>query len=392
MYRQLQITAVLASVLVLTACARNEAAPAPMQAPQVSVATVITQSVSEFDEFTGRIEPVERVEIRPRVSGYIASVDFVEGREVNKGDVLFVIDPRPYEADLKRAQADLARATTAATLARTEHERATKLLNLRAISQEEFDTRVASSEQAVANVQAAQAAVEAAQLNLTYTWVRAPISGLISKAEVTAGNLVNSGQTVLTTLVSMDPVYVEFQGDEQMYLKYAASTRQQAQAAGRPVWVGLANEEGYPHQGVMVFLDNQLDAATGSVRARGRLNNHDRQYTPGMFARVRLSGGQQQEAVLIKDSAIGTGQNVRFVYVVDAQRKVEYRAVKLGPLVDGLRVVREGLNTGDSIVVSGLHRVRPGAEVTPQQVEMAPAQSAASLLASNLKGNAGAKL
>jgi RND family efflux transporter MFP subunit len=392
MYRQLQITAVLASALVLSACARNEAAPAPMQAPQVSVATVITQPVSEFDEFTGRIEAVERVEIRPRVSGYIASVEFVEGREVNKGDVLFVIDPRPYEADLKRAQADLARATTAATLARTEHGRATKLLNLRAISQEEFDTRVAGSEQADANVQAAQAAVDAAELNLTYTRVRAPISGLISKAEVTAGNLVNSGQTILTTLVSMDPVYVEFQGDEQMYLKYAASTRNQKQAAGRPVWVGLANEAGYPHQGVMVFLDNQLDAATGSVRARGRLDNQQRQYTPGMFARVRLSDGQQQEAVLIKDSAVGTDQNVRFVYVVDAQRKVEYRAVKLGPLVDGLRVVREGLNAGDAIVVSGLHRVRPGAEVTPQQVTMAPAQDAASLLAGTIKGGTGTRL
>jgi RND family efflux transporter MFP subunit len=398
MYRQLQnstqlaiqMSAVLFLASFLAACGRNEAAPAP-QAPQVSVATVVTQPVSEFDEFTGRIEPVERVEIRPRVSGYIASVEFVEGREVSKGDVLFVIDPRPYEADLKRAQADLARASTAATLAHTEHERAIKLLDLRAISQEEFDTRVAGSEQADANVQAAQAAVEAAQLNLTYTRVRAPISGLISNAEVTAGNLVNSGQTVLTTLVSMDPVYVEFQGDEQMYLKYAASTRKQTQAAGRPVWVGLANEEGYPHQGVMVFLDNQLDAATGSVRARGRLDNRERQYTPGMFARVRISDGEQQDAVLIRDSAIGTDQNARFVFVVDARHKVEYRAVKLGPLVDGLRVVREGLNTGDTIVVSGLQRARPGAEVTPQQVEMVPAQSA-TLLASTVKGGAGARL
>lgn len=398
MYRQLQLAAIVALTLSIAACARNEAAPAPMQAPQVSVAAVISQPITEFDQFTGRIEPVERVEIRPRVSGYIASVEFVEGREVNKGDVLFVIDPRPYEADLKRAQAELARASTAATLAKTEHGRATKLLNLRAISQEEFDTRVAGNEQAEANVQAAQAAVDAAELNLTFTKVRAPISGLISKAAVTAGNLVSSGDTLLTTLVSIDPVYVEFQADEQMYLKYAASTRNQKQAAGRPVWVGLANEDGYPHQGVMVFLDNELDAATGTVRARGKLDNRDRNYTPGMFARVKLSGHQQQNAVLIKDSAVGTDQNVRYVYVVDAQNKVEYRAVKLGPLVsgnqgvDGLRVVREGLQPGETIVVNGLQRVRPGAVIAPQQVAMNLQANEAAQLASNADKQAGTKL
>jgi len=397
MYRQLKLAAVVALTLSLAACARNEAAPAPQQVPQVSVAQAISQPITEFDQFTGRIQPVERVEIRPRVTGYIASVNFVEGREVRKNDVLFVIDPRPYQADLKRAQAELARARTAATLARTEHERATKLLNLHAISQEEFDNRVAGSEQAVANVQAAQAAVDAAQLNLTFTEVRAPISGLISRAEVTAGNLVTSGQSLLTTLVSVDPVYVEFQADERMFLKYVATTRHATPSVAQSVWIGLANEEGYPHQGQMVFLDNQLDAATGTVRARGKLDNRDRQYTPGMFARVKISGNEQQQAVLIKDSAVGTDQNVRYVLVVDAQNKVEYRAVTLGPIareagVDGLRVIRDGLQAGETIVVNGLQRVRPGAVVTPIQVAMANEGKANALLASSTATKASTKL
>ncbi|MGC3981093.1 MAG: efflux RND transporter periplasmic adaptor subunit [Steroidobacteraceae bacterium] len=374
MNRSLQAAAAAASTLALTlalgACARNEAATptAAAAGPQVSVASAVAQAITEYDQFTGRIQPVERVEIRPRVSGYIASVEFTEGREVKKGDVLFTIDPRPYEAELKRAKAELARAVTARTLANTEHDRALKLLNLRAISQEEYDTRVAGSEQADANVEAAQAAEDAAQLNLTFTRVRAPISGLISRAEVTAGNLVSSGDTLLTTLVSIDPVYVEFQGDEQMYLKYARDTRKQAN--GKPVWVGLANEEGYPHQGAMVFLDNELDPATGTVRVRGKLDNRQRIYTPGMFARIKVSGTGEQQAVLVRDSAVGTDQNVRYVLVVDAQNKVEYRAVKLGPAIDGLRVVREGLQAGENIVVNGLQRVRPGVTVTPQMVSM----------------------
>jgi RND family efflux transporter MFP subunit len=399
MNRYLKLATVVALSLSIAACARNEAATPPAQAPQVSVAKVISHSVAEFDQFTGRIQPVERVEIRPRVTGYIASVNFVEGREVKHGDVLFVIDPRPYEADLKRAQADLARTRTAATLARTEHERATKLLNLHAISQEEFDTRVAGSEQAVANVQAAEAAVDAAQLNLTFTTVRAPISGLISRAEVTSGNLVTSGQSLLTTVVSVDPVYVEFQADERMFLKYAAGTRRDATIAksAQSVWVGLANEDGYPHEGKMVFLDNQLDAATGTVRARGKLDNHDRVYTPGMFARIRLSDNERQEAVLVKDTAVGTDQSARYVLVVNAQNQVEYRAVTLGPIVheqgvEGLRVIRDGLQVGETIVVNGLQRVRPGATVTPTQVAMVNGVDNGAALASNAQTKASTKL
>jgi RND family efflux transporter MFP subunit len=380
--------------VALVACARDEAATpaAAMPALQVSVAAVLSQGVTEFDQFTGRIEPVERVEIRPRVSGYIASVDFVEGHEVKQGDVLFVIDPRPYEAELKRTQAELARATAALTLARTEHDRASKLLNLHAISQEEFDTRVSGSEQADANVQAAQAAVDAAQLNMTFTRVRAPISGLISKAEVTAGNLVNSGTTLLTTMVSIDPVYVEFQGDERMYLKYGRDTRHATAAgkssASKPIWVGLANEDGYPHEGAMVFLDNELDPATGTVRVRGKLDNRQRLYTPGMFARIKISGSGEQPALVVRDSAIGTDQSVRYVYVVGADNKVEYRAVTLGPVIDGLRVIRSGLQAGENVVVNGLQRVRPGATVAPQTVPMHEANVAGDALAStSVKSN-----
>jgi RND family efflux transporter MFP subunit len=387
----LTIAAALVSVslLGLYACAPNHAAEAPAAAappaPQVSVAKVLTRDITEFDEFTGRFEAMERVEIRPRVAGYISSVNFVQGHEVKKGDVLFVIDPRPYEAEYKRAKAELARARTQLALAKSERERAVKLLEVHAISREEFDTRVSGSEAAEANVQAADAAVDAAALNLTFTQVRSPISGLVSRAEITAGNFVNTGETVLTTVVSVNPIYVSFEGDEQVYLKYTDPARQGAGSNSRtsqnPLWVGLANEQGHPHEGKLVFLDNQLDPQTGTIRVRGQFDNSNLRFTPGMFARVKLTGGAKYNAVLINDSAVGTDQNVKFVYVVNAKNQVEYRAVKLGPLVDGLRVIRQGLKIGETIVVNGLQRVQPGATVNPQLVAMGPRNSPTSLLA-----------
>ena len=379
----------VSAALTLTGCgdkaaAQAAAAPPP---PQVDVAQVISKQVAEFDEFTGRFEAVERVEIRPRVSGYIASVNFAEGREVHKGDVLFVIDPRPYEADYKHAKAQLDQARSQLSLAKSERERATKLLQAHAISQEEFDTRAAGLEQADANVEMAQAALDTAALNLTFTRVTAPISGRISRALVTEGNLVNTGQTLLTTLVSLDPIYVRFDGDEQAYLKYTKIARDNAAArvkakaaageptssageAGAEVMVGLANEPGYPHQGVMVFVDNEVDATTGTIRGRARLDNHDRAFTPGLFARVKLMGSNEYNALLINDSAIGTDQTVKYVLVVGADNKVQYRPVKLGPIIDGLRVVTDGLKQGETIVVNGLQRVRPGATVNPERVAM----------------------
>jgi len=357
--------------LTLAACARNEAAPsAAMPPPQVTVAQVVTRPVTEFDEFTGRFEAVERVELRPRVSGYIASIHFTQGSEVKKGDVLFVIDPRPYEADYKHARAQLAQARSQLALAESERERAVKLLSQHAISQEEYDTRIATNDQAGANVQGAQAAVDSAALNLEFTRITAPISGVVSKAEVTQGNLVTTGQTVLTTLVSIDPIYVTFDGDEQAYLKYMEFDRKAKSTERHPVWVGLADEQGYPHQGLMVFVNNEIEAATGTVRARGSLENPDHQFTPGMFARVRLPGGAPHDALLVNDSAIGTDQSAKYVLVVSKDNKAEYRPVKLGPIVDGLRVVREGLSPGETIVVNGLQRVRPGAPIAPQRVAM----------------------
>ncbi len=362
--------------LFLTACSPEAAQAAVAQgpaAPQVTVATVLKRQITNYQEFTGRIEAVERVELRPRVSGYIESVAFREGAEVRKGDVLLVIDPRPYDAALKRARAELARAESTNRQAQSERERAVKLLALRALSQEEFDARTAGSEKSSADVQAAQAAVDAAQLDLEFTRVRAPISGIVGRAEITAGNFVSSGESVLTRLVSIDPVYVRFDGDEATYLRQEQYAR--AQGAGKArkqqsVDIGLANEEGYPHAGVMVFTDNQLDPATGTIRARARLSNRDRLFTPGLFARVRLGEGANHSAVLIEDSAVGTDQTRRFVYVVKSDNTLEYREVELGALHEGLRVVRSGLAAGEHIVVKGLQRVRPGATVAPQLVTM----------------------
>ena len=383
------IPSLVAAVLVAAGCARNEAAPASAasQAPQVSVAQVVSKPVTEFDEFTGKFAAVERVELRPRVSGYIANVSLDPGHEVKKGDVLFTIDQRPYQAELKRAQAEAARARTQLALSKSERERAVKLLDQHAISREEFDSRVAGNEQAEANVQAAAAAVDTAELNLSFTLVRSPIAGIVSREQVTAGNLVSAGTTMLTTVVSVDKIYVEFEGDEKVYLKYAALARagnfENGSDASRPVWVGLADETGTPHEGRIVFVDNALDPATGTIRVRGLLDNKERRFTPGLFARVKLIGSGKYNAILVNDSAVGTDQNVRYVFAVGPDNKVQYRAVKLGPLVDGLRVVREGVKPGEYIVVNGLQRVRPGAEVTPQRVAMGPRKAGQGVLALN---------
>jgi multidrug efflux system membrane fusion protein len=370
----LSILAVVAATL--SACARNEAAqnPATAAPPQVTVAHVLSKPVTEFDEFTGRFEAIDRVEIRPRVNGYISSVNFTEGSEVKKGDVLFVIDQRPYAAELKHAQAQLAQAKSALELAKSEKARATNLLAQHAISQEEYDTRSSGDEQAQANVQLAESALDTAALNMTYTKVTSPINGRISRANITLGNLVTNGQTLLTTVVSLDPIYVRFDGDEQAYLRSVKEARDRLAAGSKdvaaPVLVGLADEAGFPHSGVMVFQDNEVDPQTGTIRTRAKLDNHDRAFTPGLFARVRLLGDKKYDALLINDSAVGTDQTVKYVLVVGADNKVEYRPVKLGPVIDGLRVVREGLKENDTIVVNGLQRVRPGSPVTPQNVAM----------------------
>jgi RND family efflux transporter MFP subunit len=352
-------------------------APPP---PQVSVAEVLQKKVKDWDEFTGRFQAVETVEIRPRVSGYIDKVAFKEGTLVKSGDLLFVIDPRPYQADYDRAAADLKRYKTALDLARIESVRVQRLRESGAVSQEELDERTSTVAQAEANVAGAQAAVEAAQLNLTFTRVTSPINGRVSRAEVTRGNLVtggNNGGTLLSSVVSIDPIYLYFDSDELAYLRYTQMARQSEPASSRdardPVQVGLANEEGFPHSGYVDFLDNQLNPQTGTIRARAVLDNKDGQFTPGLFARVQLLGSGEYTAILIEDRAVNTDQSQKYVLALSPDNKVEYRKVTLGRIIGGLRVVREGLKPGDVIVVNGAQRVHPGMTVTPERVVMGAA-------------------
>jgi RND family efflux transporter MFP subunit len=367
-----------ALMLVLATACADPAPPAPPP-PTVTVAAALEQEINEWDEFTGRIEAVDAVEIRPRVSGYIERVAFAEGKEVKKGDVLFVIDPRPYEAELARAAAELERARTRAALAGKEVERAERLVAVQAISKEEFDTRSSAEAESRASISAADAAVATARLNMEWTRVRSPISGRVSRAEVTEGNLVQAGPpdaTLLTTVVSLDPVYVYFEGDEQTYLRYGEMARAGGRPSSRdirnPVELGLANERGFPHKGYVDFVDNQLNPETGTIRARAVFSNQDRVFTPGLFARLKLVGSSRYRAVLVLDRAIGTDQDKKFVLALKPDSTVEYRPVQVGRLVDGLRIVTGGLKGGERIVINGLQRVRPGMKVAPTVAPMAP--------------------
>jgi RND family efflux transporter MFP subunit len=372
---------------ILLGCGRG--APAAPPAPTVTVASVPARDITEWDEFTGRLEAVDAVQIRPRVSGYIKRVVFDEGKEVRKGDILFEIDPRPYQADLARAQAQLEQARSGAALAARDVVRAERLVQVQAISREEFDGRTSAEAQTAASVRAAEAAVETARLNLEWTLVRSPISGRVSNAEVTQGNLVQAGPpsaTLLTTVVSLDPIYVYFEGDEQSYLKYAAlarnGSRPSSQDTRTTVYLGLANEDGlFPHRGYVDFVDNQLNPQTGTIRVRAVFSNKDRFFTPGLFARIRLVGSGKYRATLVLDRAVGTDQDKRFVLVVKPDSTVDYRSVHLGPLVDGgLRVVSSGVTAGEQVIINGLQRVRPGMKVSATLAAMA-VDSAATLTA-----------
>ncbi len=360
------------AALVLAACNEPAAKEAPQAAggPPVSVAAVLEKSIVETHEFSGRLEAVDSVEIRPRVAGVIASVHFKPGTEVKKGELLFVIDPRPYQAEASRADAAAAAARAKAELAKVELARTEKLVAEKAIAQRELDEKASSVKELDAEARAAQAVAEAAHLNLGFTEVRSPINGRVSKAEVTAGNLVNTN-AVLTSVVSSNPIYASFDGDEDSFLRVAALKR-----AGKPVavQVGLADESGFPHHGKLEFLDNRVDPATGSVRMRALLSNDDHALAPGLFARVRVAtgngSGEASKTLLIADRAIGTDQDRKFVFVVTNDGKAEYRPITLGPVVDGLRVVRSGLKPGERIVVDGLQRVHAGAPVTAQTAAM----------------------
>lgn len=347
-----------------------------MQMPpaDVSVATVVARDISRVDEFSGRIASIDSVEIRPRAAGYIAEVHFTDGAEVGKGDLLFTIDDREYRAAADSARAQAASVRTRLEVARTELARTQKLAEARAASAEELEQRSGAMRQAEADLAAAEANARQAALSLEFTRVRSPISGRVGEARVRAGNLVGQGEPVLTTVVSLDPVYVVFEGNERVYLAVtqASRTAKTDPSAARPtVAVGLSTEDGFPHQGELVFVDNALDPASGTIRARARLDNADRLFTPGLFARVRLTGSETTPGLLIHDQAVLTDQDRKYVYVVGKKGEAERRDIVLGPEFDGLRVVSSGLGAGDRVVVNGTRKIFfPGAPLAPREVPM----------------------
>lgn len=346
-------------------------------ATPVSVATVVQSEVAGWEEFSGRLEAVERVDIRSRVAGTIQAVHFREGALVRKGELLLTIDPAPYAAEVERAEAQVAAAQARVAQARGEHERSQRLWNEQAISRREFDERTNGKGEADANLRAAQAALQTAQLSLGYTQLRAPVAGRVGKLEVTVGNLVAAGPgaPVLTTLVSVSPIYASFDADEQVVARALKEVQGTGAAGSRqleriPVQMGTAASTDTPFEGKLQLVDNQVDAKSGTVRARAVFDNKDGQLMPGQFARIRMGQATKGTALLVNERAVGTDQNKKFVMVVGADNKAAYREVTLGASVNGLRVVKGGLAANERIVVNGLQRIRPGALVAPQPVEM----------------------
>ncbi len=368
--------------LVFSGCkpaAHSPSDHAQAGAPEVTVAKPLAKRLTDWDEYTGRLIARDKVEVRARVSGYLTQVHFKEGTEVKEGDLLFTIDPRPYEAAVQRAEAVLAQAKTTSDLAKVEAQNATKLRQGQVISAEESERRLKGAAGEQAAVRAAEAMVTAAKLDLEFTQIRAPISGRISDARVTEGNLVTGGTkdaTLLTTIVALDPIYLDFEADERSALKYREMHRNGERKSALfnriPAEMALVSEEGWPHRGQIDFVDNQVNPATGTIRARAVFPNTDRLMSPGFFAKVRIPGSGEYDGLLIRDSAVGDDQGSSFVWVIDAQDKAVYRPVRLGPLVNGMRIVREGLKAEDRVAILGLMSVRNGAKVRPVAAEMMP--------------------
>ncbi|MFH1340234.1 MAG: efflux RND transporter periplasmic adaptor subunit [Pseudomonadota bacterium] len=360
--------------------AQAEAAAAPAPVP-VSVSVVAPRQTVSWDEFSGRLEAVERVEIRSRVAGAIQEIHFREGALVKQGDLLILIDPSLYAADVARAEGQVAAARARLTLTKSDFERGQQLTDSRTISQRDFDGRVNAYREAEANLKAAEASLQTAKLNLGYTEVRAPVAGRVGKLEITVGNLIAAGPgtPVLTTLVSVNPIYASFNADEQVVtraLKTLAEESAPSDIGRIPVQMGTATSDGTPYKGRMQLIDNQVDAGSGTVRVRAVFDNADGRLIPGQFARIRMGQPKAEPALLISERAIGTDQNKKFVMVVDKDSKAEYREVALGVSIDGMRVVTDGLQAGERIVVKGLQRIRPGAVVAPEVVAMNFASSA----------------
>jgi membrane fusion protein, multidrug efflux system len=369
----------LLSAIALGGCGESNSAkqndPPP---PSVSVSEPLRRTVTEWDEFTGRFQAIDHVSIRPRVSGYLQSTHFHEGAMVKKGELLFVIDPRPYEAAAEEAQGQLQTAQAQVTFTARDLERAVELSRTQALSQQVLDQRRQALQTAEAAVIIAEGALKRAKLDLEFTRVMSPIDGRIGRKLVTEGNLItggDTGATVLTTVVSLDPIYFYFNIDEQTYLKNArlrlADQPPTSQDNTNPVYVALPDDTEFPHEGRMNWIDNELDQGTGTLRGRALLRNPQLLFSPGQFGRVRLLGSAAYEALLLPDTAIGSDQSRKIVYVVGKDDVVDVREVKLGRLIDGLRVVREGVSPDDQVVISGLQRVRAGARVTPTRKPIA---------------------
>jgi multidrug efflux system membrane fusion protein len=358
---------------VLLGCNKPPPPPAPPP-PPVTIAKPIKKEIVEWDQYTGRTDAVESVDVRPRVSGYIDNITFRAGDRVTKGDLLFVIDPRPYQAALDQANAQLRQAQANQQLQEANFARQDRLRQSGVIAKEDYDTSLSNKNQAAAQVLANSAAVELAKLNLTFTQIVSPISGRISREQVTVGNLVQTDSTLLTNIVSVDPIYAYFNVDERAVLKYQQLIRQgkiaDARSASVPVYLQLENEKSFPHEGVIDFVNNQFNSSTGTLQVRGVFPNANAFLTPGAFVRVRVAGGPMHEAILVTDRAVGTDQGSKYVLALDDQNVVVVKPVELGPEVEGLRVVRSGLTGEEQIIINGIVNARPGSKVSPQPGDM----------------------
>jgi RND family efflux transporter MFP subunit len=347
---------------------------APPPALPVKVAQPLVKKIIEWDEFTGRFEPSSMVEVRARVSGYLDSRNFKDGQLVEKGQLLFVIDPRPYEAAADRAKAELARANTRQDLTASDLARAEKLLAARAISQEEYDSRRQARREADAQVTSAKAALRTSELDLEFTQIKSPVRGRISDRRVDLGNLVSGGSpqsTMLTTIMAVDPVYLSFDVSEADFLRYTRLRNQNGQSGAPrseplPVYAKLADEKEWTRRGRIDFIDNQLDSRSGTIRLRAVFDNPDGLLTPGVFARLRVPGSAEHDAILVPDEAIASDQARKIVMAVAEDGTVTPKPVTLGPIVEGLRVIRTGIGPQDRIVIDGIQRARPGGKVAPQ--------------------------
>ena len=345
---------------------------------QVKIAQPLSRNVTEWDEYTGRVEAVESVDVRARVSGYLDKVNFKAGEKVKKGDLLFVIDPRPFKAQLDYAKAELERVKSRKELAVNDLIRAESLFNVKAISKEEYDARQKGLREVSAAVESAAANVEAARLNLEFTQIRAPIDGRIGRELITAGNLVKSDETLLTSIVSVDPVYVYVDADERAVLRYRRQLlkigRHDGGIEGTPVELALGDEEAFQHRGVLNYIAPRENPSTGTVTLRGVFANPDELLRPGFFARLRVRIGEPYPALLIPDRAIGTDQSQRFIWVTNQDSRVEYRTVELGAHIGNNRVIKKGLNAGDWVVIEGLQKLKPGLKVNPEKITLETAE------------------